>query len=95
MHTEQSLLSESDDDSDSEYITHQQHQPVVPDDSVNDHSEDSEDNENDAACQERESSTDSDSEPEQEARHGYNLRRAERRPPVRYKDYVTYTLCSK
>ena len=95
MHTEQSLLSESDDDSDSEYITHQQHQPVVPDDSVNDHSEDSEDNENDAACQERESSTDSDSEPEQEARHGYNLRRAGRRPPVRYKDYVTYTLCSK
>ena len=94
-------LSESDDDSDVEYVI-PQHQPQQPDAQIEDQSSNSEADEESEENPEEESEESSEEEPEQEQElqqeepgHGYNLRRAGRRPPAYLQDYVTYTIVPK
>ena len=81
---QQDLPSESDDESDVEYVNPQQHHPVVQAINDADHSSDSEQ-------ESEELDTSSESEVEDEARPRYNMRQR-RQPPVRLQDYVTYTI---
>ena len=90
-------VSESDDDSDVEYAIPQD-QPQQPDAQIEDPSSDSEADEESEENPEEESEESSEEEPEQEQEdpgHGYNLRRAGRRPPAYLQDYVTYTIVPK
>ena len=87
-------VSESDDDSDVEYAI-PQHQPQQPDAQIEDPSSESEADEESEENPEEESEESSEEEQElqqEDPGHGYNLRRAGRRPPAYLQDYVTYTI---
>ena len=83
-------LSESDDDSDGEYINpHTEPAPQAQD--VEEVESDESQQGDHQESSDAESDTESESDQEEQQGHGYNLRR-NRQPPQHMQDYVTYTI---